>query len=125
VATTPSDRSRRDDMIARLVAFAALGTVAAAAVWAQPTKSGDSPAAKLSHMVALPDDVKWGPAPPVLPAGAQAAVLDGDPSKAGLFTIRLKVPDGYAITGHWHSMVGHMTVVNGAVGLGLWDQFAA
>ena len=38
--------------------------------------------------------VKWGPAPPALPPGAQMAVLDGDPSKPGLFTIRAKFPDG-------------------------------
>ena len=37
-------------------------------------------------------DLKWGPAPPVLPAGAQMAVLSGDPGKAGTFVIRLKMP---------------------------------
>jgi hypothetical protein len=31
----------------------------------------------------------WGPAPPVLPKGAQFAVLSGDPSKSGQFTVRL------------------------------------
>jgi hypothetical protein len=30
------------------------------------------------------DDVKWGPAPSVFPAGAQLAVISGDPFKEGL-----------------------------------------
>jgi hypothetical protein len=40
-------------------------------------------------------DLKWGPAPPTLPKGAELAVLSGDPSKDGLFVIRLKMPSGY------------------------------
>jgi hypothetical protein len=39
-------------------------------------------------------DLKWGPAPPVFPAGAEMAVLSGDPGKAGTFVIRLKIPGG-------------------------------
>ena len=42
-------------------------------------------------------DLKWGPAPPVFPAGAQMAVLSGDPGKAGTFVIRLMIPAGYKI----------------------------
>ena len=42
-------------------------------------------------------DLKWGAAPPVFPAGAQMAVLSGDPSKAGTFVIRLKMPAGYKV----------------------------
>ena len=34
-----------------------------------------------------PDRIQWGPAPPVLPKGAQFAVLSGDPGKKGPFTI--------------------------------------
>jgi hypothetical protein len=36
-------------------------------------------------------DMKWSPAPPGLPAGAQLAVLSGDPGKEGMFTIRINV----------------------------------
>ena len=39
-----------------------------------------------------PDHVKFGPAPPFLPPGAQLAVLEGDPmASSGDFTIRLKM----------------------------------
>jgi len=46
------------------------------------------------------DRLQWGPAPPVLPKGAQFAVLSGDPTKAGPFTLRLKAPAGYKIPAH-------------------------
>ena len=35
-----------------------------------------------------PGDIKWGDAPPNMPKGAKVAVLYGDPSKAGPFTMR-------------------------------------
>src|SRR5947209_726741 len=60
--------------------------------------------ADADHVVLRPDDLKWGPAPPGLPAGAQIAVLAGDPSKTGMpFTMRAKMPDGYKVPAHWHS----------------------
>src|SRR5438270_9474097 len=109
-------------MTSRLCALLAVGLLAAAVTPADPDKPAGSPAGKLAHMVALPDDIKWGPAPPVLPAGAEAAVLDGDPTQAGSFTIRLKVPDGYTIPPHWHSIPEQLTVVSGSFGLGLGDK---
>ena len=39
-------------------------------------------------------DIKWGPAPPFFPKGAEFAVLSGDPSKDGLYVVRLKMPAG-------------------------------
>ena len=66
-------------------------------------------------IVVKPTDLKWGPAPPVLPAGAQMAVVDGDPAKAGLFTIRLKLPDGYVIPPHTHPTVENVVVVSGTL----------
>ncbi len=38
------------------------------------------------------DGVKWGPAPPALPAGAQQSVLAGDPSKEGGYVVRAPHP---------------------------------
>ncbi len=35
-------------------------------------------------------------------AGAEAAVLFGDPSEEGLFAPQLKVPSGYAVPPHTH-----------------------
>lgn len=76
-----------------------------------------------SHVMINADDAKWGPAPPALPPGAQLAVLDGDPSKAGtLFTIRAKLPDGYKIPPHWHPTDENVTVIKGTFVMGLGEK---
>jgi len=68
-------------------------------------------------------DVKFGDAPPVLPKGAQLAVLHGDPSKKGVFAMRLKMPDGYKIAPHWHSNIEELTVLSGTFQLGMGDEW--
>lgn len=65
--------------------------------------------------------IKWGPAPPFFPAGARFAVLQGDPGKAGLFTVRLEMPAGYTIRPHQHPTDEHVTVVSGSLLLGMGD----
>ena len=67
-------------------------------------------------------DLKWGPAPAVFPAGAQMAVLSGDPTKAGVFVIRLKMPAGYKIPAHNHPTDEYVTVVSGELSLGMGDK---
>jgi quercetin dioxygenase-like cupin family protein len=69
----------------------------------------------------MPNDLKWGPAPPGLPAGAQLAVLSGDPAKEGMFTIRLKFPAGYAVAPHHHPTPELVTVMDGSMSLGMGD----
>lgn len=70
------------------------------------------------HTTITPGDIKWGPAPKVLPPGAEAAVLFGDPAKEGLFALRIKVPAGYAIAPHTHPANEVVTVISGATLLG-------
>jgi mannose-6-phosphate isomerase-like protein (cupin superfamily) len=73
-----------------------------------------------------PDQVKYGPAPPFLLAGAQLAVLEGDPMAAsGDFTVRLKMPDGYKIAPHTHPSRENVTVLSGTLKVGMGDQFDA
>ena len=67
-------------------------------------------------------DVKWGQAPASLPAGAQAALLEGDPAKEGPFTLRIRMPDGYRIPPHYHPAVEHITVLQGTFVLGMGDK---
>ncbi len=66
-----------------------------------PASKGAAAAKKPMHVIMNEADVKWGDAPPNLPAGAKMAVLQGDPGKAGMYTIRLKAPDGYKVAAHW------------------------
>ena len=71
-----------------------------------------------------PDQIKYGPVPAVLPAGAQLAVLEGDPmASSGDFTIRLKMPSGYRIAPHWHPKRENVTVVSGNFKVGIGDSF--
>ena len=70
-----------------------------------------------SHVIASVNDAQWGPAPPMLPAGAQIAVLAGNPTQAVPYTIRLKFPAHYAIPAHSHPTDENVVVVSGALGL--------
>ena len=65
--------------------------------------------------------VKWGPAPSSLPKGAQAVVLSGDPTKKGLFTMRLKFPPGYTVAPHHHPADELTTVLSGELSRGVGD----
>lgn len=74
------------------------------------------------HGLIRPSDVKWGSAPASVPPGAQGAVLQGDPGKAGPFTLRLKLPHGYRIPPHYHPAIEHITVIQGTFVLGMGDK---
>ncbi|NUT00548.1 MAG: cupin domain-containing protein [Sphingomonas sp.] len=63
--------------------------------------------------------LSWGPAPNSLPRGAKIAVVSGDPARAGPFVIRLRFPPGYSVPPHRHPSDEHVTVVNGALTLGM------
>jgi quercetin dioxygenase-like cupin family protein len=67
--------------------------------------------------------VKWGPPPPMFPAGARFAVIDGDPTVKGLVTVRFQMPAGYKIAPHWHPADEHITVLSGTFGIGMGDTF--
>ena len=69
-----------------------------------------------------PAGLKWGPAPPSLPRGAQAAVLAGNPQAPGLFTIRLRFPPGYAVAPHSHPSDEYVTVISGQVSIGMGSR---
>ncbi len=78
----------------------------------------------LAQNAFTPDQVKWGPAPPTVPAGALLAVVEGDPMAAtGDFTVRLKMPDGYKFPPHTHPHRENVTVLSGTLKVGMGDQF--
>jgi quercetin dioxygenase-like cupin family protein len=66
-----------------------------------------------AHVMENLSTAKWGPAPPMLPPGAQIAVLAGDPTKAGSYTVRLKFPAHYDIPAHSHPTDENVVVVSG------------
>jgi hypothetical protein len=63
----------------------------------------------------------WGPAPPFLPAGAQFALVSGDPGKEGPFEIQLSMPDNYTIPPHFHPTDENVAVKSGHFHYGMGD----
>ncbi len=106
----------------------ALAWSGAANAQAASTEKKAAPAAKKKssgaskHVIYAPSDIKWGDAPPSLPAGAKMAVIEGDPGKSGPYTLRLKTPDGYKVQAHWHPMTEHVTIISGTCYLGTGDK---
>ena len=81
-------------------------------------------AAQGAAPITAPQDVKWSPAPPVFEPGAQFAVVQGDPSKAGEeFTVRLRFPNGYKVQPHTHPTAEHVTVLAGTFLVGMGSTF--
>jgi quercetin dioxygenase-like cupin family protein len=75
------------------------------------------------HIAVSADQLKWGPAPPAFPKGAQISVLAGDPTKEGLYVIRLKLPAGYKVPPHTHPNDENVTVITGMFNIGTGSTF--
>jgi quercetin dioxygenase-like cupin family protein len=70
------------------------------------------------HLTYRPQDIEWRDGPASFEAGAQYAMLEGDMSEPGVFTLRIKLPDGFEIAPHWHPNVERVTVLSGTFHLG-------
>lgn len=93
---------------------------------ANPTSASDKMVgATIEHHILLSSaDVKWGEGPPTLRPGAKLAVVEGDPKAPNaLFTIRIKLPDEYTISPHFHPADEHITVISGTFNMGMGDAF--
>ena len=82
-----------------------------------------APAQSANMGMVLPGDVKWVEGPATLRPGAKMAILEGDPSKEGFFTMRLWFPDGFEVLPHWHSQIEHVTVLSGTLNFGMGGKF--
>jgi quercetin dioxygenase-like cupin family protein len=65
------------------------------------------------------NDIVWGAAPSGLPAGAEAALLVGDPSKSGVFVVPLRGHAGYRVAPHTHPTDEVVTVISGRIRMGM------
>lgn len=74
------------------------------------------------HKIISAQEIKWAPGPGSIPSGAEAAVLYGDPSKEGLFALRLKLPKDYHIPPHTHPKPEVVTVISGTFRLGMGEK---
>jgi len=69
------------------------------------------------HLIYTNDEIKWQQSP-VLEPELKVSVLEGNPSESGVFTLRIKIPDGGYISPHWHPNVERVTVLSGKFRLG-------
>ena len=104
-----------------LIGALALSSAGALAV-AQDAKKPDAAGGHAGHIVVTPDDVQWTAGPGSIPAGAKMALIEGDPTKPGLFAMRVKLPADYTIPPHWHPADEHVTVISGTMHMGMGDR---
>lgn len=92
----------------------------------QPTPTGAGIAtagtAPAAPRILAPEAMSWGPGPASMPPGAQSCVLFGDPTRAEVFAMRMKVPKGYAIPPHKHQNDEIVTVLSGAYRVGAGER---
>ncbi|MDB5648894.1 MAG: cupin, partial [Hyphomicrobiales bacterium] len=72
----------------------------------------------------LPEDVLWSPYA-AFPETARLAVLVGEPTRDGLYVIRVKLPGGVKLMPHRHPENRVYTVMSGVFYIGLGEHFAA
>jgi quercetin dioxygenase-like cupin family protein len=70
----------------------------------------------------LPEDVDWKPFP-AFPPSARLAIVAGDPTQPGLYTIRVKLPSGVKLMPHRHPEDRTYTVMSGVFYIGLGEEF--
>ena len=97
-----------------LALIVSIGTLAGELLFADELMDG--------RIAVPPNALKWTAGPPSLPAGAKSAILEGDPTKPGLFTMRLELPANYLIAPHRHPEAERVTVMSGAVYVGFGDK---
>jgi quercetin dioxygenase-like cupin family protein len=76
------------------------------------------------HVIQGLSEAKWGPAPPLLPKGAEIAVLAGNPMGKGAYTVRLKFPANYVVPAHSHPTDENVVVVSGKLTFGMGDKLS-
>ena len=68
----------------------------------------------VQHVV-LANDIQWKPCPPHLPDGCEITILEGDPKRNGLFTVRFQTSKGFLMPPHTHPKDERVTIISGKV----------
>jgi quercetin dioxygenase-like cupin family protein len=86
----------------------------------QLTTAGQVAPAGADHVMLNPADLKWTDSPS-LPPGVKVAMIEGQLDQPVPFTLRLQFPADYQIPAHRHPAVEHVTVLSGAINMGMGD----
>jgi len=73
-------------------------------------------------LIFAPGDLEWQDGPGSLEEGAEFTILEGDPGESGVFTMRIRMPDGFVIAPHTHPGVERVTVISGTFHLGHGEE---
>jgi quercetin dioxygenase-like cupin family protein len=103
-------------------AKAIFASVASAALLSFATSASS---AEPGVMALTPSEMKWSSQGGLALPGLEQAILIGDPSKAGAYTIRLKFPAGFKIGPHTHPDSREVTVLSGTWYTGYGEQAEA
>src|SRR4051812_7934517 len=98
----------RQSIVLAVLAMAALPTFA---------NAGDD-----HHATAQPEALKWMAAA-AYARGAQLAVIKGDPTREGMYVVRLKVPKDFTIAAHTHPNDENVTVLSGSFHIAAGDNY--
>lgn len=73
------------------------------------------------HVTVQAGALKWSQ-PAAYAKGAELSKLNGDPTKEGLYVVRLRVPAGLKIAAHTHPNDENVTVLSGSFNIGTGDK---
>ena len=102
----------------RTTAFVVTGLLAAGGLFAV-TASADKD--KAGFVRVTPEEVKWTDRPGF--DGVKFAVVQGDPTKPGVYVVRAKFSPGAMTRPHWHPEDRFVTVLQGTWYTGEGDNF--
>lgn len=86
-------------------------------------QDANHPNAADDPIIIQPGEIEWIDGPSSFEEGSQMAVLEGDPAEPYFYTLKLKLPDGFVISPHWHPRVERVTVISGTFRLGHGEVF--
>lgn len=68
------------------------------------------------------DSIDWSDCPPHLPKGCQLSILEGNPKKPDLFTVRFKLDDIFFMPPHTHPKDERVTILEGNVSVAFGED---
>ena len=74
------------------------------------------------QLAARAAEIAWSACPPSLPPDCEMAILEGDPKRKMLFTVRFRVDGSFELTPHRHPGNERVTVLEGRIGVGFGDE---
>ena len=103
--------------LSRTLLWASLAVACLALQAPSPAVGQDAP----GFVRTQPEDMKWVNVEGGL--GAQQAILEGDPTKPGIYVMRMKFPPGVMSRPHTHSQDRHAVVLKGTWWTGTGPDF--